>query len=156
MRTTAPEHYGGPVVQVRLDQLNLVVRDVQACRTFYARLGVDFEDVRDPVWADHHVSSVHTDRVPLDVDLDSTSFVHKWDQGWPGGPGLVIGFKVDRREEVDELVAALAADGVPVQQEPFDAFWGARYAVVSDPDGNGVGIMSPVDPARRSQPPDPQ
>ena len=144
------------MVPVRLDQLNLVVRDVQACRTFYARLGVDFEDEQDPVWADHHVSGSHTDRIPLDVDLDSTSFVHKWDQGWPGGPGLVIGFKVDRREEVDELVAALAADGVPVQQEPFDAFWGARYAVVSDPDGNGVGIMSPVDPARRSQPPDPQ
>ena len=34
-----------------------------------------------------------------------------------------------------------------MQQEPYDAFWGARYAVVSDPDGNGVGIMSPVDDA---------
>ena len=52
-------------------------------------------------------------------------------------------------------MAALAADGVPVQQEPYDAFWGARYAVVSDPDGNGVGIMSPVDPARRSEAPSP-
>jgi uncharacterized glyoxalase superfamily protein PhnB len=39
---------------------------------------------------------------------------------------------------------------VPVQQPPYDAFWGARYAVVSDPDGNAVGIMSPIDPDRRS------
>jgi catechol 2,3-dioxygenase-like lactoylglutathione lyase family enzyme len=138
---------------IRLDQLNLVVSDVQATRTFYARFGLDFPNGEDPVWDDHHVGVVHSDRVPLDVDLDSTSFAQKWDRGWPGGPGLVIGFKVDRREEVDELVAALAADGVPVQQEPYDAFWGARYAVVSDPDGNGVGIMSPVDPARRSDPP---
>jgi catechol 2,3-dioxygenase-like lactoylglutathione lyase family enzyme len=143
------------MVTVRLDQLNLVVRDVQACRTFYARLGVDFEDEQDPVWAKHHVSGTHNDRVPLDLDLDSTSFAPKWDRGWPGGHGLVIGFKVDRREEVDELVATLADDGVPVQQEPYDAFWGARYAVVSDPDGNGVGIMSPVDPAHRSEPPAP-
>jgi catechol 2,3-dioxygenase-like lactoylglutathione lyase family enzyme len=143
------------VVPVRLDQLSLVVRDVQASRLFYARLGVDFGDAQDPVWGEHHVSGLQTDRVPLDVDLDSTSFAHKWNRGWPGGPGVVIGFKVDRREEVDELVAALAADGVPVQQEPYDAFWGARYAVVSDPEGNGVGIMSPVDPARRSEPPDP-
>ncbi len=75
--------------------------------------------------------------------------------GWPGGSGLVVGFKVDSRQEVDALVAALVADGVPVQQEPFDAFWGARYAVVSDPDGNGVGIMSPVDPALRSEAPAP-
>jgi catechol 2,3-dioxygenase-like lactoylglutathione lyase family enzyme len=143
------------VVQVRLDQLSLVVRDVQASRAFYARLGVDFEANDDPAWAEHHVSGVHTDRVPLNVDLDSTSFAPKWDRGWPGGPGLVIGFKVDRREEVDELVAALAAEGVPVQQEPYDAFWGARYAVVSDPEGNGVGIMSPVDTAHRSEPPAP-
>jgi uncharacterized glyoxalase superfamily protein PhnB len=27
---------------------------------------------------------------------------------------------------------------------PFDAFWGARYAVVLDPDGNRVGISSPT------------
>jgi len=68
----------------------------------------------------------------------------------------VLGFKVGSRQEVDELVAELAVDGVPVQQDPFDAFWGARYAVVSDPDGNGVGIMSPVDAARRSEAPQPQ
>ena len=40
-----------------------------------------------------------------------------------------------------------------MQQEPYDAFWGARYAVVSDPDGNGVGIMSPIDPAQRRDEP---
>ena len=141
---------------LRLDQVNLVVRDVQATRAFYTLLGLDFGAERDPVWADHHVSAEHTERVPLDVDLDSTTFVHKWDRGWPGGSGVVLGFKVDSREEVDEVVAALADAGVPVQQEPFDAFWGARYAIVSDPDGNGVGIMSPVDAGRRSEAPDPR
>ena len=62
---------------------------------------------------------------------------------------MVLGFKVDTRDEVDSLVETLAADGVTVQQPPYDAFWGARYAVVSDPDGNAVGIMSPIDPERR-------
>lgn len=140
---------------IRLDQVNLIVRDVQASRAFYARLGLDFDDEPDPVWADHHVGAVHGDHAPIDVDLDSTSFVEKWDTGWPGGTGVVVGFKVDSRQEVDGLVAALVAEGVPVQQEPFDAFWGARYAVLSDPDGNGVGIMSPIDPAFRSEPPSP-
>lgn len=27
---------------------------------------------------------------------------------------------------------------------------GARYAIVEDPDGNYVGVMSPSDPARRA------
>ena len=140
---------------IRLDQLNLIVRDVEASRAFYGRLGLDFGEEHDPVWANHHVGAERGDHAGIDVDLDSTSFVRKWDAGWPGGSGVVVGFKVDSRQEVDELVAALAAEGVPVQQEPFDAFWGARYAVLSDPDGNGVGIMSPVDPATRSEPPSP-
>ncbi len=82
------------------------------------------------------------------------TFAATWNAGWPGGPGAVLGFKVDRRDEVDSLVETLVAAGVPVQQPPCDAFWGARYAVVSDPDGNGVGIMSPIDPERRTAPPE--
>ena len=89
------------------------------------------------------------------MDLDSETFATKWDEGWPGGAGIVLGFKVDTRSEVDELVAALAATGATVQQRPYDAFWGARYAVVNDPDGLAVGIMSPVDAARRSPAPPP-
>ncbi|HWF15626.1 MAG TPA: VOC family protein [Acidimicrobiales bacterium] len=140
---------------IRLDQVNLIAQDVGASRTFYARLGLDFGDLSDPVWADHHVSAEQGEHPGIDLDIDSTSFVHKLDAGWPGGPGVVIGFKVDSRQEVDALVATLAAAGVHVQQEPFDAFWGARYVVVSDPDGNGVGIMSPLDPATRSESPSP-
>jgi catechol 2,3-dioxygenase-like lactoylglutathione lyase family enzyme len=138
----------------RLDLVNLVVPDVEACRAFYTQLGVNFGDNRDPVWAAHHVSSEHDDRIPLDVDLDSTTFARKWNEGWPGGAGVVLGFKVDSREAVDELVARLEAGGAAVQQRPWDAFWGARYAVVSDPAGIAVGIMSPVDPERRSEAPD--
>ena len=139
---------------VRFDQVNLVVRDVEASRAFYARLGVEFGDQRDPVWSHHHVSAVPQPET-TDLDLDSTSFVEHWDEGWPGGPGVVLGFKVDTRQAVDDLVAALAAEGVTVQQPPWDAFWGSRYAVVTDPDGNAVGIMSPQDDGFRAPPPDP-
>ena len=51
-----------------------------------------------------------------------------------------------------KIYADLVAAGYRRQQPPYDAFWGARYAVIEDPDGNAVGIMSPVDPDRRSQP----
>jgi catechol 2,3-dioxygenase-like lactoylglutathione lyase family enzyme len=139
----------------RLDQVNLVVPDVGACRAFYTRLGLDFGDEQDPVWANHHISAGHDDRTPLDVDLDSTTFATQWNEGWPGGAGVVLGFRVDTREAVDDVVATLEGSGAAVQQRPYDAFWGARYAVVSDPAGNAVGIMSPVDPERRGEPPDP-
>jgi catechol 2,3-dioxygenase-like lactoylglutathione lyase family enzyme len=143
------------VAPIRLDQVNLVVRDVEASRAFYARLGLDFDEDHDPVWSEHHVSARHGDGAPLDVDLDSTTFAAQWNEGWTGGSGAVLGFKVDTRAEVDALVAALADEGVLVQQDPYDAFWGARYAVVSDPDGNAVGIMSPVDATFRRPAPSP-
>jgi catechol 2,3-dioxygenase-like lactoylglutathione lyase family enzyme len=144
------------VPPIRLDQVNLVVTDVEASRDFYTRLGLDFGADRDPVWSLHHVSARHGDASPLDVDLDSATFAGKWDAGWPGGAGVVLGFKVDSRQAVDTLVSELAAAGAAVQQEPYDAFWGARYAVVSDPDGVAVGIMSPQDDSFRSEPPDPR
>ena len=30
----------------------------------------------------------------------------------------------------------------------YDAFWGARYAIVEDPDGHTVGLMGPIDRTR--------
>ena len=57
------------------------------------------------------------------------------------------------RNAVDDRYADLVGAGYPGLQPPYDAFWGARYAIVQDPDGNDVGLMSPSDPERRSQPP---
>jgi uncharacterized glyoxalase superfamily protein PhnB len=30
------------------------------------------------------------------------------------------------------------------RKEPWDAFWGQRYAVVADPDGNHVDLYAPL------------
>jgi catechol 2,3-dioxygenase-like lactoylglutathione lyase family enzyme len=130
-----------------LDQINLVVGDMEAAAAFYQRLGVDLPVGTDE-WDPHHRSA--NVEGGLDFDLDSVPFAQQWDQGWSGRSGCVIGFKVESREEVDRLYADLTGAGHRGQQSPYDAFWGARYAVVEDPDGNAVGLMSPVDPERRT------
>jgi catechol 2,3-dioxygenase-like lactoylglutathione lyase family enzyme len=133
----------------KMDQVNLVVTDMEATVAFYRRLGLTIPDLKDEFQA-HHRSA----RTPggLDLDFDSVEFARHWDKRWRGGAGQVIGFKVESRERVDALYADLTAAGYAGQQEPYDAFWGARYAVVEDPDGNPVGIMSPVDRGQRSDP----
>jgi uncharacterized glyoxalase superfamily protein PhnB len=65
----------------------------------------------------------------------------------------VIGFSVQTRAAVDEIYAELTGAGHAGIQAPYDAFWGARYAIVADPDGNHVGIMSPLDDSMRGAPP---
>jgi catechol 2,3-dioxygenase-like lactoylglutathione lyase family enzyme len=139
----------GPV----LDQINLVVRDMDAMVGFYRRLGLNIDDP-GASWNRHH----RTADLPagLDLDLDSREFAMTWNQGWSEGQtGAVIGFRLPDRGVVDETYQALISSGYIGQQPPYDAFWGARYAVVEDPDGNSVGLMSPVDPARRTGPPAP-
>jgi catechol 2,3-dioxygenase-like lactoylglutathione lyase family enzyme len=139
-----------------LNQINLVVRDMDTMVEFYSRLGVEIAPTPAP-WAqwDRHHRTVSTPE-GLDFDLDSTGFAAQWNEGWtPGRTGPVIGFGIASREAVDALYADLTNAGYAGQQPPCDAFWGARYAVVSDPEGNAVGLMSPIDPARKSEAPTP-
>ncbi len=137
-------------VPIFLQQLNLVSADVAASIAFYRRLGLTARE-GPPEWRAHHVA-LELPGGGLELEIDSVAFARRWDQGWRGAPGggVVIGFGVATRDEVDRLCGELARAGHRIQQPPWDAFWGARYAVVEDPDGNPVGLMSPVDPARRT------
>jgi catechol 2,3-dioxygenase-like lactoylglutathione lyase family enzyme len=141
MRDSAPD----------LHMLNVIVADMAASLDFYRRLvavpgGIDTSEV--------HVQL----RMPggFSLELDTADSVRLWHAGWradPASAGVVIGFSLPTRAAVDERYAELTAAGYPGRQPPFNAFWGARYAIVADPDGNDVGLMSPIDQSRRTWPP---
>ena len=139
------------------NQINLVVRDMDAMVEFYERLGVSFRPTIDP-WHRHHRTFANSSVVDgFDFDLDSQSFARVWDEGIaPDHVGPVFGFQVPSAEDVDRIYDDLTSAGYVGQKPPTDEFMGARYAVVSDPDGNPVGIMSPIDPAQRRPPPSPE
>jgi catechol 2,3-dioxygenase-like lactoylglutathione lyase family enzyme len=141
-------------VSARLNQVNVVVSDMEAMSHFYRQLGLEIEAPLSE-WAPHHRSEAGGGSETFDFDLDSEKFARMWNEGWPGGPGVVLTFSVDSRDEVDQLYRELTGAGNPPQQPPYDTFWGARYAVVSDPDGNAVGLMSPADSTRAKAPPSP-
>ena len=141
-----------------LNQLNLVVRNMEASVEFYRRLGLGV-DPPPGVWAAHHVEV----KLPNDMslELDSVASAKIWNTGArePSGGGdgaVVIGFALPTRQAVDDLFDHMAAGGYTGQQPPYDAFWGARYAIIEDPDGNGVGLMSPSEPDKRVPWPDPE
>ena len=147
-------------IRPTLDQLNIVSGNVDASIAFYRRLGVDIPDTR--VWRTstgaHHVSAIEADSSEAaTLDLDSAAFAQKWNTGWSGCADLagrvVVGFSVATRAEVDRLYGEMTAAGHRGLQPPFDAFWGARYAIVEDPDGIAVGLMSPISADRRAPPP---
>jgi uncharacterized glyoxalase superfamily protein PhnB len=133
------------------NQLNVIVRDMAATVAFYRRAGLEFAAEADA----RHVEL----KLPNGflIEFDSADSIGTWDTGWNGttGAGVVIGFALSSRDAVDALFGALTGDGHRARQPPYDAFWGARYAIVEDPDGNGVGLMSPIESERRFWPPQP-
>ena len=137
-----------------LHMLNVVVTDMAATVAFYQRLGVAVPDDVDAEAA--HVQL----RMPggFSLELDTAESARLWHAGWraePDSVDVVIGFALASRDAVDERYDQLTAAGYRGRQPPFDAFWGARYAIVADPDGNDVGLMSPIDEGHTTWPPTP-
>jgi uncharacterized glyoxalase superfamily protein PhnB len=71
-----------------------------------------------------------------------------WGDDALGAGAAVIGFSLPSSEAVDEKYRELTAAGYVGRKPPYDAFFGARYALVEDPDGRPVGLMGPRDPSR--------
>ncbi|MBP2472847.1 putative glyoxalase superfamily protein PhnB [Crossiella equi] len=69
-------------------------------------------------------------------------------EGWraPGkGAGRIsLAFQADSPAGVDAAYTDLVGRGHESELAPFDAPWGQRYAVVRDPDGNGVDLFAPL------------
>ncbi len=91
------------------------------------------------------------------IEWDCAEFFFQWNTGWNGTTrgSAVLGFWVTTREAVDDLYSDLTGAGHKGHQPPYDAFWGGRYAIVEDPDGNSIGLMSPTDPKLEFWPPSP-
>jgi predicted enzyme related to lactoylglutathione lyase len=55
---------------------------------------------------------------------------------------IEIGY--DRREDVDQVWRSATDAGYQGVLAPFDAPWGVRFAVLTDPDGNRVACTAPL------------
>jgi uncharacterized glyoxalase superfamily protein PhnB len=135
-----------------LHMLNVVVGDMAATLDFYRRLGI-------AVPGPDKAAGGHLQlKMPggFSLELDTAESARLWHAGWradPSSVNVVMGFALPTREAVDRRYAELTAAGYQGRQPPYDAHWGARYAIVADPDGNDVGLMSPADESHRTSPP---
>ena len=123
----------------RLDLIGIIVQDMAKALAFYRRLGFDIPPEAD---TEGHVEAVAGG---LRFAWDTVEVIESFDPEWtpPVGDHKVgIAFLCDSAAEVDEVYAGLIADGYESHKEPWDAFWGQRYAVVRDPDGNPVDLFA--------------
>ncbi len=147
----------------RVDQINVVVADLASATSFLEGLGVEMP-ATSPDWLEHHrgvpsTTSLHgahgLTEPAFGIDLDSAVFAHEWGGISPLFTGVVLNLRVRERSEVDRLHDRAPELGGQSLKAPYDAFWGARYAVVTAPGPMVVGLMSEPDTGMRSAPPDP-
>ncbi|MFI6047200.1 VOC family protein [Nocardia sp. NPDC051321] len=124
----------------QLDLAGIVVTDMSASVAFYRRLGLDF-----PAGSEHEPHAEATLPNGFRLALDTEATVKSFHTGWqpPTGTGRIgLAFRCADPAEVDAVYTDLIDAGYHGELKPWDAFWGQRYAVVQDPDGNGVDLYA--------------
>ncbi len=130
----------------RFDAIGFAVADMDASLAFYERLGL--EVVMPPGEEGMHAEL----GLPggLRLMLDSHETIKMFDPdfeplAFDAPRGASIAFLCDDAAAVDAAYADLTGAGYRGHKEPWDAFWGQRYAVVKDPDGNTVDLFAPLE-----------
>ena len=126
----------------RFEAIGLVVTDLERAVAFYRELGLEFPEPVDPEGHGHVEAQLPGGlRFMLDTEETIRSFDPEW-QPSAGGPRSAVAFRCDSPADVDETYARLLESGGSGHKEPWDAFWGMRYAQVRDPDGNAVDLFA--------------
>jgi catechol 2,3-dioxygenase-like lactoylglutathione lyase family enzyme len=128
----------------RMDMIGLAVRDLAASLAFYRRLGLEI-----PEGAENQPHVEATLPGGLRIAWDTHEVMASFDPGWKPATGgsstISLAFLVDSPAEVDSLYAELTGDAYAGHLAPWDAFWGQRYAVLRDPDGNDVALFASLE-----------
>lgn len=132
----------------QLDFFGVVVSDMARSVAFYRLLGLEFPEGAE---SEEHVEA----QLPggLRYALDTEDVIRAFDSEWkrPKDGHLTGGaFRCDSPDEVDGIYAELLEAGASPHKEPWDAFWGQRYAQLKDPDGTIIDLYAPL-PGRQQQ-----
>lgn len=122
------------------DSVGIASKDIDRSIIFYNILGLEFEKYG----AGHYEA---TTKKGIRLMLDSHKLLKKLDQNWSSKDRntTTLGFAKSKPIEVDNLFKVIVENGFIGTKDPWNAFWGQRYASVLDPDGNQIDIFAPLD-----------
>ncbi|MEL6957631.1 MAG: VOC family protein [Pseudomonadota bacterium] len=126
----------------RLDAVAVSSKDMAKTVAFYEILGFTFGP-----WGpdDQHVEPI-TKPGEVRLMIDTAELMEKLTGEAPQPPNHAsFAMLCDSPAEVDAIAVRLREEGHSLTVEPWDAFWGQRYATVKDPDGYQVDLFAPLD-----------
>jgi uncharacterized glyoxalase superfamily protein PhnB len=126
----------------QLNAIGIVVKDMPRALSFYRAMGLAIPAESD---SEPHVEAEVNSG--LKILWDRIDVVRSFDPEWTpptGGARVGLAFQMDSPNEVNALYKSLVEAGFEGHKEPWDAFWGQRYALIRDPDGNSVDLYAPL------------
>lgn len=122
---------------IKLDMVGIVVEDMKKSLEFYRVLGFDIPEKMNE---EQHVE-VAQDSFRL--AFDTKEMVKGIYGGWEetSGHRVELAFLCDNVESLNNLYMKIIESGYEGHREPWDAFWGQRYAIVKDVDGNLISLF---------------
>jgi catechol 2,3-dioxygenase-like lactoylglutathione lyase family enzyme len=124
----------------QLNALGIVVSDMAKSIRFYRLVGLDVPETPD----EGHVDTFLPSGVRFMLDSEETVRSFRPDWSRETGNQLALAFECNTPAEVDELYERVIGGGFEGDAEPWDAFWGQRYAQLRDPDGIPVDLYAPL------------
>src|ERR671916_3536837 len=114
-----------------LNAVGIVASDMARSVDFYRRLGLDVPETPHEGHVDIALPN------GLRLMLDSEDEVRKFLPDWVRQPGnqFSLAFQCDSPAEVDEVYSQMVSAGYHGDKEPWNAFWGQRYASLRDTNG---------------------
>ena len=121
-----------------LNALGIVASDMARSIAFYRLLGLDLPETP----GEGHLEAAQANGFRLMLDSEET--IRSFRPDWSREPGNQLGlaFECASPAEVDEVYARVTVAGFHGEKEPWDAFWGQRYAQLQDPDGVPVDLYA--------------
>jgi uncharacterized glyoxalase superfamily protein PhnB len=121
-----------------LNAIGIVASDMGRSLDFYRLLGLDVPETPHEGHID--IALPNGFRLMLDSEAEMRKFMPEWVRQ-PGNL-VSLAFQCDSRAEVDTIYAQIVSAGFHGDKEPWDAFWGQRYAKLLDPDGIPVDLYA--------------
>lgn len=124
---------------MKLNAVGVTSKNIKHSVDFYKTLGFEFPEFKDE---DQHVESI-PNKGSIRLMIDSEELV-KSIIGETPRPSNHSTFAIEYNnpKEVDTICEILKSKGFEISKEPWDAFWGQRYAIVKDTDGYMVDLYA--------------
>lgn len=122
---------------ITLDMIGIIAKDMKKSLDFYRTLGLN---IPEDIEAEDYYE-VEKEGIRISFNSQKMHDGIYGDLGKAAGQRLELAFLCDNMVSLNETHERMKAAGYTIFKEPWDAFWGQRYCIIEDCDGNLISLF---------------